>query len=160
MIGRIFGRLVVLRDSGKRNRKGEIIWLCRCDCGNIKEVPTNYLTRGSTRSCGCLKKGGPSHHRFIHGDSGTRLYRIWACMKYRCYLKTDPKYKYYGARGIVVYSSWLDNFRTFKIWALSHGYQNNLTIDRINSKGNYEPSNCQWLTNEENSSKAWRDRKL
>jgi hypothetical protein len=81
-------------------------------------------------------------------------------MKYRCYLKTDPKYKHYGARGIIVCAWWHWNFLNFKSWALSHGYKKNMTIDRINHKGNYEPSNCQWLTASENSKKAIRDRKL
>ena len=156
MIGRKFGRLTILEDSGKRKLKTgggpRIIWLCRCDCGNLKEVFTSRLTSGTTRSCGCLRR--------THGDAGTLLYKIWFYMKDRCYRKKNHRYKYYGAKGIKVCPSWLNDFPNFKSWALSHGYQAHLTIDRINHKGNYSPRNCQWLTASENSKKAMRDRKL
>jgi len=81
-------------------------------------------------------------------------------MRDRCNLKTDDSFQYYGARGIKVCASWLRDFSNFKSWAISHGYKSNLTIDRINHKGNYEPSNCQWLTNSENAKKAIRDNKI
>jgi len=95
-----------------------------------------------------------------HGDCKTRLYGIWLHMKARCYRKNDQDYKSYGGKGTKICPSWLNNYLTFKSWALSHGYQKHLTIDRINPNGNYEPSNCQFLTNSENAKKAWRDRKL
>lgn len=160
MIGKIFGRLTVLEDSGKRNHRGQIIWTCICRCGNKTNVRGDHLISGSTKSCGCLKKGGPSHHLYVHGGFGTLLYGIWRGMRDRCYRKKNPKYKYYGAKGIKVCPSWLNDFLAFRIWALSHGYKSNLTIDRINHKGNYEPSNCQWLTASENSKKAMRDKKI
>jgi len=81
-------------------------------------------------------------------------------MKARCYSRKSKYYENYGARGIKVCPPWLNNFLTFKSWALRNGYQDNLTIDRINNDGNYEPSNCQWLTKSENSKKARRDRKI
>ena len=135
LIGRKFGRLTVLEDTGKKNPHGRIIWLCLCNCGNgnLKEAHTNSLKSGHTKSCGCLNRERMiklGQQRKIHGDAGTRIYRIWFCMKSRCYLKTDYKYKNYGARGIKVCPSWLNNYPTFKAWALRNGYQNNLTIDR------------------------------
>ena len=171
LIGRKVGRLTVIRDSGKRTHKGNVIWLCLCSCGNLKEVFTTTLTRRTTRSCGCLrsdeskkrvKKWGLVQTKHGEAKTGkrTRLYKIWCCMKERCSDKNNVGYKYYGSRGIIVCASWLHDFLNFKSWALSHGYKKNMTIDRINNDGNYEPSNCQFLTRSENSKKAIRDRKL
>ena len=106
----------------------------------------------------------PTRSNYKHGDSPrrkrTRLYGIWAGMKTRCHDFNCKDYKYYGARGIKVDFSWY-NYTTFRGWALANGYQENLTIDRINHKGNYEPSNCQWLTMSENSKKSrfqWKEK--
>ena len=151
--GKKFGRLRVLEDTGKRTPWRAIIWLCRCSCEerNLVEVDSSTLTSGNTRSCGCLVRK--------HGESKTRLYNIWTNMKTRCYSPSFKYYKYYGGRDITICLPWLCSFLIFKSWAISHGYQSNLTIDRINHKGNYEPLNCQFLTKSENSKKAWRDRK-
>ena len=158
LIAGTFGRLTVFKDSSKRTPGGHVIWLCVCSCGNpnIKEVSTKNLTSGSTKSCGCLQKESVT----THGCTGTRIYGIWVNMKARCYSRKSKYYENYGARGIKVCPPWLNNFLTFKSWALRNGYQDNLTIDRINNDGNYEPSNCQWLTKSENSKKARRDRKI
>jgi len=160
LTGKKFGRLTVIKYSGKRYPKSKFIWLCICDCGNKTEVRGEYLKSGITKSCGCIRiermREGP---RRMHGESKTRLHRIWAGMNTRCYRKNGDSYKHYGARGIKVCPPWLNDFLNFKSWALSHGYQKNLTIDRINHNGNYEPKNCQFLTASENSKKAWRDRK-
>jgi len=159
LVGKKFGWLTVLKDSGKR-RFGHIIWICICECGNIHEAVGNDLARGRMKSCGCLRKERLRKRMWKHGEGKTRLYRIWAGMKARCYQKNNDSYKHYGTRGIKVCPSWRNNFLTFKSWAISHGYQKHLTIDRINHKGNYSPNNCQWLTASENSKKAERDRKL
>ena len=158
MIGRQFGRLTVLEDTGKRKR-GNIIWTCLCICGNKPDVTGIQLKLGKTKSCGCLRKEMSRKRFLIHSDSGTRLYKIWIHMKSRCYLKTDPNYKDYGARGIKVCPSWLHSYPPFKAWALRNGYQDNLTIDKKENDGNYSPKNCQWLTKSENSKKRWRNRK-
>ena len=134
LTGQRFGRLTVLERT-------ELKWLCKCDCGNKKIVAGGHLVSGDTKSCGCL--------RIKHGMRNTRLYSIWHGMKERCYNTKHKFYKHYGGRGIKVCEEWKNDFQTFADWALSHGYADNLTIDRIDVNGNYEPSNCQWATNAE-----------
>ena len=92
-------------------------------------------------------------------QSYTRLYRIWQGMKNRCFNPKNPDYKNYGGRGITVCKAWDNSFDTFKRWALSHGYADSLTIDRIDNNGNYTARNCQWITRSENSSKRKEDNK-
>lgn len=102
----------------------------------------------------------PSDKPEKHGDRWTRLYRIWSAMRWRC--SKNNKYEcaktYYG-KGIRVCDEWDKSYLKFKEWALQNGYKDNLTIDRINNDGNYEPSNCQWITLSENASKANREKK-
>lgn len=88
----------------------------------------------------------PTRNYEVHGDTGTRLYRIWKSMKCRCTLHTHPSYKNYGARGITICSEWLNSYSAFKSWAIAHGYSDYLELDRINVNGNYEPNNCRWIT--------------
>lgn len=92
-----------------------------------------------------------------HNKSHTKLYRKWQSMKNRCYRKNDPRYKNYGGRGIKICEAWLSDFMSFYNWAINNGYQENLSIDRINNDGNYEPSNCRWATNEEQHNNTTRN---
>lgn len=117
--------------------------LFKCDCGNEKMINLYNVKIGKTKSCGCLFKEHPNHTK--HGDRWTRLYRIWRGMRERCNTPSCSTYKNYGARGITVCDEW-NNYETFKKWALKNGYNDKLTIDRVNVNGNYEPSNCQWTT--------------
>lgn len=81
-----------------------------------------------------------------HGDSRTRLYAIWLNMRRRCSMKSDPGFKYYGARGVRVCKEWDESYEAFRTLALANGYQDGLEIERKRSRGNYEPGNCRWTT--------------
>ena len=88
----------------------------------------------------------------LHGKSHTRLYKIWIGMKKRCYNPRSNAYERYGGRGIGIYQEWLNDFMSFYNWSMENGYNDNLSIDRIDVNGNYEPSNCRWATIDEQSS--------
>lgn len=81
-----------------------------------------------------------------HGMSNTKLYERWDSMKSRCYVKNAGNYRRYGGRGITVCDEWKTSFEAFRDWALANGYADNLSLDRIDVNGNYEPSNCRWVT--------------
>ncbi len=151
LTGQKFGRLTVIErhERPKERRSREAFWLCKCDCGNESTLSGYELRSGNTKSCGCYHKAITSKIHKKHGYCGTRLYRIYYKMKERCYKPSNDNYKYYGGLGITICDEWLNNFQAFADWAMSHGYADNLTIDRINNEGNYEPSNCRWITIQE-----------
>lgn len=149
LTGQKFGKLAVIEHAGKAN-DGHALWLCQCECGSKPiKVPSNALKLKRTTSCGCIpteiiKKAGTNSA--THGKRHTRLYNIWANMKQRCSNKNNPRYKDYGARGITVCDEWLHNFQSFYDWSMANGYKDDLTIDRKDNDGNYDPSNCKWST--------------
>lgn len=149
--GQRFSRLTVIAYAGK-NKHNRSLWLCKCDCGNTKVISSNALQQGTTKSCGCLNQENhiTKPNRTTHGQSHTRLYRIWKAMKSRCNNPNNPSYqKWYGSKGVKICDEWNQNFWMFYNWSICHGYKDNLTIDRINPEGNYEPSNCRWATPKE-----------
>ena len=143
-----FGRLIV-KELDKERSKQHIYWICQCDCGNTKSVMGCHLTRGLTKSCGCLVKENTRNMFTTHGLTQHPLFEIWGSMKKRCYNPKTKAYKDYGGRGISVCDDWVSDFKSFYEWAIRTGYKEGLTIDRINVNGNYCPENCRWITLQE-----------
>lgn len=149
-----YGRLTVESTFMKKNNHGTKRFArCVCDCGKKVDVCFSYLKTGHTKSCGCMAKELLIKRNVTHGDSRTRLYVIWSSMKQRCNYPKSHNYYLYGGRGISVCKEWME-YKSFKDWAESSGYNKNMTIDRIDSDKNYCPDNCQWLTKTQNSIRA------
>lgn len=135
--GKQFGRLTAIEYVGKRK------WLCKCTCGNTKEINSGSLLRGVSKSCGCYRKEFTKANNTRHGMSKTKVHECWKNMMQRCYNKNNTGYKNYGARGITVCESW-HKFENF--YAAMGNPPAGHSLDRIDVNGNYEPSNCRWVT--------------
>lgn len=145
MTGREFEECVVIKRSDKLSKDGKkIFWECECKCGNTFTARGSDIRSGNTKSCGCLVKKKARTRKGAHGQRNSRIYTIWNNMKLRCYNKNQNNYFNYGGRGIKICDEWKNDFTTFYNWAIENGYSDELSIERINNDGDYEPSNCKW----------------
>lgn len=139
LVGHIYGRLTVVRESGRKN--GKVLWECKCSCGTTVHLTGNAMRSGNSLSCGCLN----NDRIFKHGVSTTRPYKIWRGIMSRCLNPEAKDYEAYGGRGIKVCEEWQDPV-TFVKWAFANGHSNDLQIDRKDNNGDYCPDNCRWVS--------------
>jgi len=150
LVGMKFGRLTVIRYTQSEPRQGPC-YLCRCECGNEKEIRGSSLTHGATESCGCIQrehaKSGWAHYQGNgkpHGKTGTQIYRCWEDLMSRCYNKNSVAYKYYGAKEIQTPNHWKHFDGFYK--DMGDPPTEKHTIDRIEGSKGYSKENCRWAT--------------
>ncbi len=146
-IGSTFGKLTIIKETESKNNKRRFI--CECECGQKKVFNLGNLIQGRSKSCGCDTKTNSISSSTKHSMRYSSEYVVWCNMKQRCYNKNHKHFRYYGGRGIEVCEQWQKSFQQF--------YEDmgqrplNLTLDRINVDGNYEPTNCRWATHKQQS---------
>ena len=135
---------LIARERVYCNKQKKMAWRCDCECGGEIIATYSQLNRGNTKSCGCLNREQTTVRNATHNESKTRLYKIWVGMRQRCNNPNKVRYADYGGRGIKVCDDW-DNYLTFKNWAISNGYDDTMSIERVDVDKDYCPTNCKWI---------------
>lgn len=158
LVGKKFGKLTVIKKSNRKDVKHSW-WICQCACGCICEKRQDLLVHGKVEYCNrfCDEKYDDLSMKNVGKQ---RLHNIWSLMKSRCYNKNNKSYHIYGGRGISVCDEWKNDYECFKNWAESNGYSDELTIDRIDVNGNYEPNNCRWITIEKQQNNRRNNKRI
>ena len=159
IVGKRYGKLVVLAIDTYKDKSNHKYLLCQCDCGNQKKIAMNHIRSGASRSCGCGVVESTIKRNTTHNGTHSRLFNIWNGIKRRCFNRNDSRFKYYGGRGITLAPEWED-FSAFQKWSFAHGYSDSLTIERIDVNGNYCPENCKWIPFEEQARNKTNNRRI
>lgn len=139
LAGNVYGKLTVIKRTD--NKSGDSwLWECLCECGKITSTTSSKLKSGHTRSCGCILSN------YKDGRSKSPVHKAYMGMHTRCDKENYHQYESYGGRGITICDEWRSDFWAFHHWALTNGWEEGLTLDRVDVDGNYEPSNCRWAT--------------
>lgn len=154
-----YGRLLVLRLAEKPKGCKRSYWICKCDCGKEVRIDAAGMVSGRSKSCGCLQIE-ITIARGKHQESGkgktTAEYRAWCNMKTRCENPNTSHYKHYGGRGIVICERWASSFENF-LSDMGRRPSSKHSVERIDTDKNYEPSNCKWGTDLEQSNNTRRN---
>jgi hypothetical protein len=148
-IGAKYYRFTVI-DFAPRTKTGHAAWVCKCECGNIRQYRKSELLSGRCRSCGCTRYTDRTDTLTTHGGTGTAEYSAWLAMRQRCFYPKSAHFARYGGRGITVCARWKDSFENF-LADMGKKPSPQHSLDRVDNAGNYEPQNCRWATKKEQS---------